>query len=128
MATLQMPHSSRGSIGTGTGTLMAALMLLMTLPLGCSALASSNSKSINKEGCALQIPESLQVPPGFTSKESWQTGSMIPLDLSLGQVTPQPELSVSEMIKQQLHSSSNSNSNNNINKAGAIVFAVRRPG
>lgn len=107
------------------GALLAALILslaMTVLPPGCAALASSSSSNNNKE-CALKIPESLQVPPGFANKDSWQEGPMIPLELSLGQVTPQPELSVSTMIQQQLQ-----NNDNKATAAGAIVFAVRRVG
>lgn len=81
---------------------------------------ASSAGSNNSKECTLKIPESLQVPSGFANKESWQKGSMIPLDLSFGKVTAQPEISVSDMIQQQIAGSNNA--------AGAILFAVRRPG
>jgi hypothetical protein len=75
---------------------------------GCSALASSDS-------CG-NIPVTLQVPEGFSGKEAWQQFPVTPLQLTLGQVKPLNEISVSTMLQQQTGVS------------GSIAFVVRRPG
>ena len=104
----------------------AFAILSLTTTLECaSALASASQKSSSSSECS-SIPDSLQVPLGFATKELWQQGSMVPLDFSLGQVTAQPEISVSTMLQQ--HTPSPSTNQAATVAAGAIAFAVRRPG
>ncbi|CAB9513592.1 family with sequence similarity 213, member [Seminavis robusta] len=70
---------------------------------GCSALAASTSKSCGN------IPKSLQVPQGFDSKDAWQKSPVTPLSIQVGQVTPQEEISVSDMISRHTTSAGKTN-------------------
>lgn len=84
---------------------LLTMALVSFTAVGCAALAASEA-----------LPSSLAVPDAFKSKDTWQQSSMIPLDLSLGEVKTQGEISVSSMIQQQSKS------------AGTVMFAVRRAG
>jgi hypothetical protein len=91
----------------GRGALVALMGASFLALKGCSALAS--------DSCG-NIPVTMQVPEGFAGKESWQQFSVTPLQLTLGQVKPLDEISVSTMLQQQTGVS------------GSIAFIVRRPG
>lgn len=92
----------------------SAMFALAVVSLGalsfCNALASSDTSS-----CGI-IPLSLPVPEGLATTDAWQQSSMVPLELSLGQVKTQEEISVSSMLQQHTKS------------AGSVAFVVRRPG
>ena len=89
---------------------LLAMTLVSLCALSCSALAASDAPSCGN------LPSSLPVPDGLLSKDEWQTSSMIPLELGLGQVKTQDEISVSSMLLQHTKT------------AGSVAFVVRRPG
>lgn len=89
----------------------SAIFALIAL-LSLSSVVSEEGKT-----CSTFVPDSLQVPSGFSTKEVWHREAVLPLaDMSLGKVETKDGVSVSEMI----HSHTQS--------AGSIAFVVRRPG